>query len=55
MEEFKKLSDTKTFKFEVLISFWLSIHFERIDIAMYLHGLDPLLEKILTNLRRRGS
>ena len=29
----KKIFDSRTFKYEVLISFWLCIHLERLELA----------------------
>ena len=29
----KKIFDTKTFKYEILIAFWLCIHLERLELA----------------------
>ncbi len=43
----KKIFDSRTFKYEVLISFWLSIHLERLDLAQLVHQQDSILEKIL--------
>ena len=50
----KKTSDQRTYKYEVLIAFWLSIHLSRLQIAQMIHDLDPILEKILSTLRRKG-
>jgi hypothetical protein len=52
--DFKKNNDAKMFKFEVLICFWLSVHFEKEEYAKYLCLEDPLIEKILENLRKLG-
>lgn len=51
---FKKSNDPKMFKFEVLICFWLSVHLEKLEYAQYLCLEDPLIEKILENLRKLG-
>ena len=53
--EIKKIFDTRTFKYEVLIAFWLCIHLERLDLAQCIYEQDPLLEKILQNLRKQGK
>lgn len=50
--EVHKIFDSRTFKYEVLISFWLCIHMERLELAQLIHQQDPILEKILQNLRR---
>ena len=52
---FKKTNDPKMFKFEVLICFWLSVHLEKVEYAQYLCLEDPLIEKILENLRKLGK
>lgn len=62
MEEFKKnvlfgkkTIEAKTFKFEILVCFWLTIHLQYIDFARFVLEQDPLLEKILQNLRKTGK
>ena len=35
---FKQTNDAKMFKFEVLITFWLSVHLWKLDYAQYLYG-----------------
>lgn len=62
MEEFKKniilakkSLEPKTFKFDILVCFWLSLHLQYIDFARFLMDQDPLLEKILQNLRKTGK
>ena len=47
-----KIFESRTYKYEVLIAFWLCIHLERLDLAQMVHRMDPILEKILQNLRR---
>jgi hypothetical protein len=32
-QDVKKIFDSKTFKYEVLIAFWLCIHMERLELA----------------------
>ena len=46
--------DPRTFKFEVLICFWLSLHMKLLEFAQHLYNTDPLLDKILTNMRKSG-
>jgi hypothetical protein len=62
MEEFKKnialgkkSLEPKTFKFEILVCFWLTIHLKSLSFAQYLLEQDALLEKILQNLRKTGK
>ena len=50
----KKTMDPKMFKFEILICFWLSVHMGKTEYAQYLCLEDPLIEKILENLRKMG-
>ena len=52
--ECKKNMDAKMFKFEVLICFWLSVHLVKTEYAQYLCLEDPLIDKILQNLRKYG-
>lgn len=35
--DLKKIFDSRTFKYEVLISFWLAIHMGRLEIAQVIH------------------
>jgi len=53
--DIKKTFDAKGFKYEVLIAFWLSIHLQRLPTAQHLYSLDPIIEKILINLRKHGQ
>jgi hypothetical protein len=48
----KKIFDSRSYKYELLISFWLSIHLEKLAFAQYIYSLDPIVEKILQNLRK---
>lgn len=51
----KKTLEPKTYKFEILVCFWLTLHMKLIDFAKYMLDQDPLLEKILSNLRKSGK
>jgi hypothetical protein len=51
----KSTMDPKSFKFEVLLSFWLCLHLQLLDFGRFLLEHDSLLEKILANMRRAGK
>lgn len=48
----KTTLDPLTFKYEVLIAFWLSIHLERLELCQYLCTQASILNKIIKNVRR---
>lgn len=47
--------ESRQFKYEVLICYWLAIHLERFDIAVYLQQQDSVLEKLMNNIRKQGK
>jgi hypothetical protein len=49
-----KILEERTFKFELLICFWVSIHLKRMEAAQYIFDQDPLIEKVMYNLKRQG-
>lgn len=54
---FKDLAETlepKMFKYEVMLAFWLSIEMEKDDIAQMILEIDPLLARVILNLRENG-
>ena len=54
---FKDLAETlepKMLKYEVMLAFWLSIEMEKDDIAQLLLEIDPLLARVVLNLRENG-
>ena len=53
--EVRKIFDQRTFKYEVLICFWLCIHLDRLELAQLLYDHDPIVEKILVNMRKSGK
>jgi len=62
MEEFKKnvalakkTMDPKAFKFDLLVCFWLTLHIQSLEFAHVLMEQDPLLEKLVTNMRKTGK
>ena len=54
MTDLKKVLESRPFKFELLIAFWVAVHLERLEFAIFLHEQDPLIEKVLSNLRKLG-
>jgi hypothetical protein len=53
--EIRKIYDSRTFKYEVLIAFWLCVHLERLDLAQLIHEQDSIIEKIISNLRKSNK
>ncbi len=49
----KKIFDQRTFKYEVLIAFWLCIHLERLELAQFIMTQDTIIDKILANLKKK--
>ena len=43
----KQILEPKTFKFEILVCFWVTIHLQKLEFVKYIYEQDPLLEKIL--------
>ncbi len=39
----------------MLVCFWMTIHLEQLEYAQYILEQDPLLDKILVNLRKTGG
>ena len=57
-KSFKDLEKTESenhFKQEVMIAFWFAVHTEKIDIAIFLAGFDPMIAQIIINLRESGQ
>jgi hypothetical protein len=54
IEDLKKILESRPFKFELLIAFWVALHLEKLEFAKFIHEQDPLLEKVLGNLRKLG-
>ena len=50
----KKIFDSRTYKYELLISFWLTVHLEKLQYAMFIHSLDSIIEKMLQTLRKNS-
>ena len=49
----KKIFDQRTFKYEVLIAFWLCIHLEKLELAQFIMTQDTIIDKILANLKKK--
>jgi hypothetical protein len=54
-EDLRHSVDERSFKYEVMLSFWLSIHLEKLAEAQELLLLDPLIQKVVINLRTIGA
>jgi len=37
-----------------LIAFWLALHLEKLEYINFIYEMDPLIEKIISNMRRQG-
>ena len=53
--DIKKVFDHRTFKYEVLIAFWLTIHLQKLEASKLVYDLDPIIEKVVKNLRNAGK
>jgi hypothetical protein len=53
--DIKKVFDSRTFKYEVLIAFWLTIHLQKLETAKLVFDLDPIVAKVVRNLRNSGK
>jgi hypothetical protein len=51
----KKIFDSRTFKYEILIAFWLTIHLEKLPYAQFVYAQDIIIEKMLQTLRKNSS
>jgi hypothetical protein len=51
----KKIFDSRTFKYEVLIAFWLCVHLERFELAQYIMSLDTIVEKVISNIKKSSE
>lgn len=54
-EDLRKTIDEKAFKYEVMLSFWLAIHLEKLEEARCCYELDPLMSKVVNNLMNYGK
>ena len=53
--DIKKVLDANTFKYEVLIAFWLAVHLGKFESVKLVYELDPVVEKVVSNLRIQGQ
>ena len=54
MMDAKKTMESKTFKYQVLVCFWVTVHLQRFQSAQFIYEMDPLVEKVIANLRKQG-
>lgn len=54
LEECKRVMDIKTYKFELLLCFWAAVHLIKFEYAYIIAQEDPLIIKILDNVRKLG-
>ena len=38
-----------------MLNFWFAVHLEKLEAAQKLLDLDPLIQKVVTNLRQKGK
>lgn len=55
IEEARRLLDGRDFRYEVLLSFWLCIYLEKPFFAQMVFELDPVVEKVVSNLQRLAA
>ena len=55
LEELHKQVDIRTYKQEVLITFWFAIERQDTVLAQILYRRDPIIENIMMNLRKKGA
>ena len=53
--DLEKQTDEKTYKYEVMIAFWLAIELQKEEEARTMISIDPLVEQIVINLRENGQ
>ena len=46
--------EPRMLKYEVMMAFWLSIEMEKVEIAQVILEIDPLLARVILNLRENG-
>jgi hypothetical protein len=54
-EDLRKNVDERSFKYECMLSFWLAVHMKKLAEAQELLKLEPLLQKVVINLREAGK
>lgn len=52
--DLQKTVDERTYKYEVMIAFWLCVELEKVEEARAMVSIDPLIEQVVINLRENG-
>lgn len=53
--DLKKQTDERSYKYELMIAFWLSIELLKDEEARTMVSIDPLIEQLVINLRENGA
>ena len=53
--DLKKSVDDKTYKYEIMIAFWLAVDLLKNEEAATMIEIDPLVAEIVINLRQNGT
>lgn len=53
--DLKKMVDERTYKYEVMLAFWLSVELEKVEETRVLIEIDPIIEQIVINLRDNAA
>lgn len=54
MKAGQDVQDARDFKYELMLAFWLAVELDKLEEAQALISVDPLIEKIILNLRENG-
>ena len=52
--DIKKMYDPRLFKYEVLLSFWLAVHMQKLEFTKLLYGEDIIVENVVRNMFGEG-
>lgn len=52
--DLQKTVDERTYKYDVMIAFWLCVELEKVEEARAMVSIDPLIEQVVINLRENG-
>ena len=52
--DYKKTVSTRDFKCDALIAFWLCVELGKVEEAMLLSRLEPIITKTIINIRSNG-
>ena len=53
--DLKKMVDERTYKYEAMLAFWLSVELEKVEETRVLIEIDPIIEQIVINLRDNAA